>query len=400
MEDIINQLAQAGPDIEALRAARADARSNAQASFKALLEPENPGPFSYGERYAVAAFSAGVSQSSQAAEFYLDLLADETSPQVVDAVRRAIEHGVSSGPYKHGSFLVFSAADVGERLAAAFDWAHLLIFHPKDASPAAIGHLYSAGWAEDDTVSLSQLVAFLSFQLRVIHALSVLGGQSPSVPSASRVEGVTDPGWQVTDSVVYEEVVGPAGFVNHSLGWRPWVAPLSKEELTREQREALIQPQRIDSAYFRLLARDPAALKARTLTDFDIFYNTEGGLARADRELAATVVSRYNGCEYCASVHQARSVEEGGDRAAIDRLLFEGVEADLGSSKWDLIRRAALALTATPFAFGAKHVEELRAGGFDDQSILDLVYSASFFNWANRLMLTLGEAELPKRFRK
>lgn len=400
MSDIINQLSHATPDIQRLRTARADAQANAQASFAALLEPEQPESFSYGERYAVAAFSAGIYQSRQAAEFYLDLLADEVEPALVDAVCQAIERGVSSGPYQGGDFLTFDSVGLDLRLAAAFDWAHLLAFHPKDASREAIGHLDSAGWSADDIVSLSQLVSFLAFQLRVVHGLNVLGGAQFPQAASRRAVGVADPGWQTTPNVVQEEVVGPGGFVNHSLGWRPWVAPLTKDEFTPNQREALIQPQRSDSAYFRLLARDPAALKARTLTDFDIFYNTDGGLARADRELVATVVSRYNGCEYCASVHQARSVAEGGDRAAIDRLLFQGVEADLGSPEWDLLRRACLALSSSPFGFGSEQVAVLRSGGFDDQSIIDLIYSAAFFNWANRLMLTLGEPELPKRFRK
>lgn len=151
--------------------------------------------------------------------------------------------------------------------------------------------------------------------------------------------------------------------------------------------------------YFRLLARDPQALKARTLTDLDIFYNTEGGLARAERELAATVASRFNGCEYCASVHQARAKEEGGDAAAIDRLLDEGITVDLGSSLWSAIRDAAVALTATPFAFNDENVTALREAGLDDLSIIDVINSSAFFNWANRLMLTLGEPNVPKRFR-
>ena len=98
-------------------------------------------------------------------------------------------------------------------------------------------------------------------------------------------------------------------------------------------------------------------------------------------------------------MHQARCVQEGGDRDIVDRLLDEGIEADLGSQEWDLIRRAAVALTETPFAFDAQLCADLRAAGFDDQSILDLIYASSFFNWANRLMLTLGQPDVPKRFR-
>ncbi len=411
MSDIINLLAGlesesdtatgAAAAIATARAARPDAVANAQASFEALLEPAEPGAFTYAERYAVAAFVAGLTQAG--GSFYLDLLADE-SEELVAPVEAAIAAGRTQGPYIAGpaapAFALHNAAALGARLAAAFDYAHLLTFHPKDASPAALGHLYVAGWDADTVVSLSQLVAFEAFQLRVAHGAAVLAGQAPAAPAAPNPRPTSAPDWQPIAGInTAEDVVRPYSFVNHALGWVPWIAALDEDELTAEQRDALIKPERAKSAYFRLLARDAAALKARTLTDFDIFYNVEGGLPRAERELAATVVSRFNGCEYCASVHQGRTVEEGGDRAAVDRLLFEGIEADLGSELWDAIRRAALALTATPLAFGQEHVDALRAAGLNDIAILDVVNAASFFNWANRLMLTLGTAELPARFR-
>lgn len=111
------------------------------------------------------------------------------------------------------------------------------------------------------------------------------------------------------------------------------------------------------------------------------------------------MASRLNGCEYCASVHQGRSKEEGGDAEAIDKLLDEGVSADLASEPWNAIRDAAVALTRTPYEFGAPHVDALRAAGLDDLAVLDAVNSSAFFNWANRLMLTLGAPDVPKRYR-
>ncbi|MFZ2599999.1 MAG: alkylhydroperoxidase domain protein, partial [Corynebacterium casei] len=63
MTDIINELSGIDADFIALRERRADAVANAQTSFEALLEPENPGDFSYAERYTVAAFVTGISQS-------------------------------------------------------------------------------------------------------------------------------------------------------------------------------------------------------------------------------------------------------------------------------------------------------------------------------------------------
>ena len=394
MADIIDLLADAG-DVAQLRERRPEAKDNAQASFAAFLEPAESGTFSYAERYAIATFVAGIYQVPRAQSFYSDLL-EEESEELAAEVARAVERGITTGPYIGGGFTVF---DGEPRLAAALDFAHLLAFHPKDASPAAIGHLQAAGWSNDDIVTLGQLVSFLSFQLRVAHGLAVLAGTAQPAAVTEAPRPTQTPEWEPGEGTLAPDVVKPQGFVAHSLGWKPWVPPQPKEEFTDAQRDALIKPERIDMEYFRLLARDPAALKARTKTDLDIFYNTDGGLGRAERELAATVVSRFNGCEYCASVHQQRSKEEGGDAAAIDRLLDEGVEADLGSEQWSVIRDAALALTSSPFAFDASHVEGLREAGFDTLAIIDVINSSAFFNWANRLMLTLGEPDVPKRFR-
>ncbi|WP_288749893.1 alkylhydroperoxidase domain protein [uncultured Corynebacterium sp.] len=395
--DIIDLLAETPADLAELRRRRPEAVENAQRSFAALFEPTNPAlieALPVSTRYAVAAFVAGISGAQRAAEFYADLLVDEDEA-LVAVVEDAVRAGVSAGPYAGGDFVTFGEG----QLAAAFDFAHLLTFHPKDASPAAIGHLQTTGYTEDAIVSLGQLISFVAFQLRVVHGVQVLAGTGEVREVVDKRAGSPDPGWTPAAATLQPEVVAPEKFVNHSLGWKPWVAPLEESEFTDEQRDALIKPERIGMEYFRLLARDPQALKARTLTDLDIFYNTEGGLGRAERELAATVASRLNGCEYCASVHQARSKEEGGDAEAIDRLLDEGVEADLGSDTWDAIRQAAVALTRTPFAFGAEHVEALRKVGLDDLAIIDVINSSAFFNWANRLMLTLGAPDVPKRYR-
>ena len=37
----------------------------------------------------------------------------------------------------------------------------------------------------------------------------------------------------------------------------------------------------------------------------------------------------------------------------------------------------------------------LREAGFSDLEILDITYASAMFAWANRLMQTLGQGELP-----
>jgi len=195
----------------------------------------------------------------------------------------------------------------------------------------------------------------------------------------------------------HPELDRPDRFTQQRLGWVPWLAPPAEDELTDRQREAMIEPQRARNPYFRLLARDPDTLEARTRADLDIFFNVDGGIGRAERELAATATSRRNGCVFCASVHSAAASRESGRSEDVQRLLDDGVEADLGDERWNAIAAAASALAETPSGFGAAEIERLRAAGLDDAEIVDVINSAAFFNWANRLMLSLGEPELPPR---
>ncbi|TCU45427.1 alkylhydroperoxidase domain protein [Curtobacterium sp. PhB146] len=197
----------------------------------------------------------------------------------------------------------------------------------------------------------------------------------------------------------YPDLHRPDAFTQQGLGWVPWVSPLERDALTEEHVAALVEPARAANPYFRLLARDPAALEARTRTDLDIFHNVDAGAGRAERELAAAVTSRRNGCVFCASVHAAAATRESGREDDVQRLLDDGVDADLGDERWNAVAAASSALADTPLGFGASDVEGLRAAGFDDAAIVDVVNGAAFFNWANRLMLSLGEPEVPARRR-
>jgi uncharacterized protein YciW len=50
----------------------------------------------------------------------------------------------------------------------------LLVFRPRDAASTDMKALLAAGWSTTGIVTFSQLVAFLSFQVRVVSGLSTL----------------------------------------------------------------------------------------------------------------------------------------------------------------------------------------------------------------------------------
>ena len=439
MADIINLLAgiAANDPLDELRGHRAQAKENAQLSFEALLEPADPKSVSFRDRYAVAAFTAGLLGSTRAEEFYRDLLRDEdesVSWAVAELLDEATSPAGTAGPYGifesaalaeenvPGPWLTAAEATaerLGEKLTAGLEFAHLLVLHPRDSRPGHLALLLEAGWDEDGIVTLAQLVSFLNFQIRISTGLAALTDAASATADtqphqADRSEGesvnetddaddgpasarVDEALQAVGDRVkTYPNLHRPKLFQQGGLGWVPWIAPVAESDLGDDQRDALIEAGRAKNPYFRLLARDPSALKARTLTDFDIFFNTTDGLGRAERELAATAASRLNGCLFCASVHADRATEESGRRDVVQRLLDEGIgtKSHLGDQVWDAVVDASVALTLTPQSFGVAHVEQLRAAGLDDGDIIDALSCAAFFNWANRLMLSLGEPEV------
>ena len=189
--DVIDTLVGIAPGsrLDRIRAERPQARENAQASYAALFPPAEPGGMTRAERFATATFVAGLHDQPRVVAHYTAGLARHADATLVGAVAEAIAAGRTRGPYgayppgplsaedKAGPIFAVPPAmlDVmGGRLAAALEHAHLLVFRPRDARPAALQALLDAGWATTEVVTLSQLVAFLSFQVRVIAGLSVL----------------------------------------------------------------------------------------------------------------------------------------------------------------------------------------------------------------------------------
>ncbi|WP_199752203.1 CMD domain protein [Bradyrhizobium sp. RP6] len=195
-QDIIDTLAgiEPGSALDAIRARRLQARENAQKSYLALFEPIDASEFSLAERAAVAAFVTGLHGESAVAAFYREkLAANANRAPLLEAIKAEIERGRTSGPYgafpagplsienKAGLIYRVSAErkpDLGARLTAALEHAHLLVFRPRDAASADMKALLAAGWSTTGIVTLSQLVAFLSFQVRVVSGLRTLAAAS------------------------------------------------------------------------------------------------------------------------------------------------------------------------------------------------------------------------------
>jgi CMD domain protein len=191
-DDLIGHLVgiEPGSPLDLIRNQRPAARENAQKSFLALLAPADVAGFSLGERFAVAAFVAGLHEQPAVFTFYSGELVKAGVPEDLRAALVSeTQRGAARGPYGRYPAGPLSVEDklgpvyqmgednralLGDRLAAALEHAHLLVFHPRDARPEAFEPLLAAGWTTDAIVTLSQLVSFLAFQIRTVAGLRAL----------------------------------------------------------------------------------------------------------------------------------------------------------------------------------------------------------------------------------
>ena len=383
--DIISALAGVQPDsaLAQLRAERPEATEHAQGSYAALFDPAEVIGLTQAERFATALRVATLHAADGAIAHYRSRLiqAGGSAEEV-----QAAEQGAATAS--------------SPRLRAILSHAELLGTHPVDASPDALQQLSDAGLSTLEVVVLSQIIAFISFQLRVITGLQLLaGGGTPDAATVATADPVVREVTPSPQTANAANILRPAAdlkrppvFTRDQLGWAPWLEPLDLADATPAQLAAL-EGRRGNSPYFRLLALDPQVLSERTATDLGIFY-THGGAPRADRELAAAATSRLNGCIFCASVHARTAAQLSKREEDVDRLLDKGISdipsLELGE-RWQAVVELAVALAATPSVATEVHVARLREIGLAELEILDVIQAAAFFSWANRLMLTIGE---------
>jgi CMD domain protein len=190
--DIINQLAGivAGSALDKARDNRPEAKKQAQASYDALFAPKDFGGFSSLERAAVAAFVAALHGRPETVDFYRALLIEAGGgPELQVAIASEATTAHAHGPYGHYpagplsrenseglkyAVTVSARHVLGPRLSSAFEHVHMLVYHPRDARPATLAAMLDAGWSTTDVVTLSQLVSFLAFQIRVVAGLMAM----------------------------------------------------------------------------------------------------------------------------------------------------------------------------------------------------------------------------------
>ncbi|MBA3899035.1 MAG: peroxidase-related enzyme [Bacteroidetes bacterium] len=113
-------------------------------------------------------------------------------------------------------------------------------------------------------------------------------------------------------------------------------------------------------------------------------------LSRAEREMLAVVVSAANNCAYCQHHHGSALNQYWKDGQKVKSLRNDYKILEL------TVRERALCdyahnLTLNPQEYEGQHkLTELKEAGFEDRAILDATLVISYFNFVNRMVLSLG----------
>jgi uncharacterized peroxidase-related enzyme len=369
--DIVDRLAALadGSALGLLRRQRDKVVASTQASYEALFDPALAG-LSLVERLLVALYASRLTPAPLLAAHYRQRLEAEGANATTLAA-------VASG----------SIDIAGEpRLQALLTFTRTLVERPIDGDRAALRALLAAAIETPAVVALAQLIAFLSYQARLVAGLEAMRFASGEVTKERPADQL---------ATTSAPPVSSQGFTTQTLGWKSWLDIVDPAAATPEQLAVLEEshPQAKVSEYYRTLVHQPEILRQRS-TAFNAIMYAPGGLPRAERELGATVVSRINGCVFCASVH-AQRFEQLAKRRDVIEQVFEDPQHAGTTARERSIARFSIELTTTPQRVSAESIRALEAAGLSPLEILDLIHSVAIFAWANRLMLNLGEPVWP-----
>lgn len=148
--------------VRALRQQKPELAEQLQAYYRAVFEPDDTSAAALplADRRAIAVRVASHTGSAAVADWYANLASDAGADP--DTIARARD---VARPWREET-----------PLAAAIRHADMLTTRPIAAQASDIAALKAAGFTPAGIMSLSQVIAFVSYQVRLIAGLRALGG--------------------------------------------------------------------------------------------------------------------------------------------------------------------------------------------------------------------------------
>ena len=170
-----------------------------------------------------------------------------------------------------------------------------------------------------------------------------------------------------------------------------WFPVLEDDELEEPERKLFAKAaERIGFVpnVFRVFAWRPRRFRAWFAHFKDVMEGTPGLSAR-EREMISVAVSMANGCLYCLVAHGGTLRELSDDKVEADRITLDYRRAQLTARERAMLD-FAVKVTKEPLTCEESDVDALRALGFSDEDVWDIIEVAAMFNYTNRLAMATG----------
>ena len=138
------------------------------------------------------------------------------------------------------------------------------------------------------------------------------------------------------------------------------------------------------------LALNPGTLKRAYAYFASLFDPKEGKLSLAEKELLALVVSAENGCAYCEAHHTRDYARAIGDSKRARRMALGYEHVPDLTEREEKLADLAIKITRDPSAVTDHDMDALRRLDFDDAEILEAIETIAFFNYTNRVAISIN----------
>lgn len=158
------------------------------------------------------------------------------------------------------------------------------------------------------------------------------------------------------------------------------------EDIAAQFEQMRIKPGFVPNVYCAYTLR-PQQLRG-FMALYDSIMMDDSGLSKAEREMIAVAVSAQNHCFYCLTSHGAVLRVRSKDAVLADTIAANYRAADL-SPRQRAMLDFAVKITRASDTCSDEDIDALRGHGFSDEDIMDIIQTAAFFNYSNRVASAL-----------
>jgi 4-carboxymuconolactone decarboxylase len=163
-------------------------------------------------------------------------------------------------------------------------------------------------------------------------------------------------------------------------------APPALETLADDIREKILAVQEKSGFVpnvFLVLARRPDEFRA-FFAYHDALMEGPGNLTKAEREMIVVATSAANQCQYCVVAHGAILRIRARNPLIADQVAINYRKADI-TERQKAMLDFAMKVSQVAHAVAEDDIERLKAHGFDEEDVWDIVAITGLFGFSNRM---------------